>query len=164
MRSDRDQAGRAARGSTPTEEDGRIALRDHVITKASEARLAHGLYIDAETILKILDDRTVVRYPVGLRFDDTPLESGEFAWPMQLAEHPDAGFCLFIHPWFESQPDAWPLLIAYHVPSINYGEIVSHEEAELFGATLLGLDVETYYRALCELADSIPVSEAPADR
>jgi hypothetical protein len=43
---------------------------------------------------------------------------------------------------------------------VNYGEIVSHEEAELFGATLLGMDVEEYYRALCDLADGVPPSAA----
>ena len=29
------------------------------------------------------------------------------------------------------------------------------EGAELYGATLLGLSQESYYQALCELADSI---------
>ena len=75
---------------------------------------------------------------------------------MPLADKPSGGFCLFIHPHFEDQPEVWALLIAYHIPSINYGEIVSHDEAELFGATLLGMEQEEYYRALCELVDSIP--------
>jgi hypothetical protein len=140
---------------TPTEEDGRQSLREHIIEKATEARLKHGMYIDAEEIVSILDDRSVLRYPVGLRFDDEALESGEFAWAMQLGEHPSDGYCLFVHPHFENSPDAWPLLIAYHIPSINYGEIVSHEEAELYGATLLGITTDQYYEALCELVDSI---------
>ena len=33
--------------------------------------------------------------------------------------------------------------------------IVEAPQAELYGATLLGLDVEQYYQAICELADSI---------
>lgn len=143
-------------GQKLTADDGRMALHDHVEQKATEARLKHGLYIDAEQIVRILDDRSVVRYPVGIRFDAEMLEPGEFAWPLALGEQPSDGFCLFIHPWFEHQPDAWPLLIAYHIPSINYGQIITDEEAELFGATLLGLDTPTYYQALCELTDSIP--------
>ncbi|MFG0257245.1 MAG: hypothetical protein ACF8GE_05020 [Phycisphaerales bacterium JB043] len=139
-----------------TEQDGRASLREHVETKAHEARLSHGLYIDAEEIVRMLNDASVVRYPVGLRFDSSPLEPGEFAWAMPLGDHPSEGFCLFVHEWFESQPEAWALLIAYHIPSINYGEIVSHDEAELYGATLLGMSTEEYYRALCELTDSIP--------
>ncbi len=141
-----------------TERDAQIALKDHLGEKAMSARLAHGMYIDAEAILKMLDDATFVRYPVSIRFDAEPLEPGEFAVPIALGDHPSAGFCLFIHPYFEHQPEAWPLLIAYHIPTINYGEIVSHEDAEHFGATLVGLDVDTYYQALCELADSLPGS------
>ncbi len=143
-----------------TEQDAKTALGDHVEAKANEARLSHGLYIDADAIVRMLDDRAVVRYPVGVRFDAEPLEPGEFAWPMALGEHPSAGFCLFVHPWFENQPDAWPLLFAYHIPSINYGDIVAHEDAERYGAALLGMTVEDYYGALCELVDSIPEAGA----
>jgi hypothetical protein len=142
-----------------TEEDGRTALREHVAEKAMDARLRHGLLIDADQMVRVLDDRTVVRYPVGIRFDAEPLEPGEFAWPMPLGDSPSKGFCLFIHPYFEDQPEAWPLLIAYHIPSMNYGEIATHEEAEIFGATLLGLEQDEYYNALCELTDSMPTDE-----
>ncbi len=138
----------------PSEDDGRIALREHVAEKAMEARVKHGLCVDTEEILKLLNDRTIVRYPVGIRFDEEPLEPGEFAWPMPLGDSPSNGFCLFVHPCFEDRPHAWPLIIAYHIPSINYGEIVSHDEAELYGATLLGLESEDYYQSLCELADA----------
>ena len=138
-----------------TAEDGALALRDHASRKAEEARLRYGLYIDADAILKMLNDREVVRYPAGLRFDATPLEPGEFAWPMPLGDTPDEGFCVFVHPAFESRPDVWPLLIAYHIPTINYGEISDETVAEAYGANLLGLSTEDYYRALCELADSL---------
>lgn len=140
---------------TPTEQDGRLALRDHIVARAAAARDRHGPEIDGESIMRVLDDRDAVRYPVGVRFDSTPLEPGEFAWPQMLGEKPSDGFCLFVHPHFERRPQAWPLLISYHVPSVNYGEIVTAEEAELFAATLLGMDVETYYHALCTLADEI---------
>ena len=145
-------------GKTLTEEDGLRSLRDHIVEKANAARIKYGLYIDAETILKILDDRAVVRYPTGLRFDEDSLLPGEFAQALPLGEHPQEGFCIYVHPWFENQKEIWPLLIAYHLVRVNYGEVAGADEAELFGATLLGLEVETYYQALCELADSIPQS------
>ncbi len=53
------------------------------------------------------------------------------------------------------QRELWPLLIAYHIPVINYGSIVEPADAELYGATLLGLEVEAYYQALCELTDAM---------
>jgi hypothetical protein len=145
----------------PTVEDGQQALRDHVREKAMAARLKYGLYIDAETILDMLDDREVVRYPTGVRFDAAPLQPGEFAVAEPLGARPEHGYALFIHPWFQEQPEVWPLLIAYHVVDINYGEIATAAEAELYGATLLGLEIEAYYEALCELADSIPPDGTP---
>lgn len=129
-------------------------FRDHVAGHASEARLRYGLYIDHEAIVKMLGDPEVVRYRTELEFDAGRLEPGEFAHAERVAGTDE--FRLFVHPWFESQPDVWPLLVAYHIPTINYGHIASHEHAELFGSTLLGLDNETYYQALCELADNIP--------
>ena len=138
-----------------TEHDGRSALRDHLSEKAAAARARYGPDIDAAAILRIVDDRDIVRYPVGVRFDAAALETGEFAHAVPLGDHPQKGFCLFVHPAFESQPGLWPLLIAYHIPPINYGDIADSEDCEHFGAALLGLDLDTYYLALCRAADSI---------
>ena len=131
-------------------------FKDHVRRHAAEARLRYGFYIDADVIVRMLSNPQVVRYATALDFDSGRLEPGEFAWAEQVGNDPGEGFRLHVHACFASQEEIWPLLIAYHIPSINYGEIVTPEHAELYGATLLGLDVETYYRALCELADSIP--------
>jgi hypothetical protein len=144
-----------------TEHDGRMALRDHVLEKARAARGRHGPVIDHDAILRLLDDREVVRYPVGVRFDAGTLRPGEFAHAEPLGDHPSRGFCLFIHPLFEHRREVWPLLIAYHIPPVNYGEIAGAGDCELFGATLLGLEADEYYRALCTLADSIPSPGPP---
>lgn len=145
-----------------TEHDGRIALKDHVVQKACAARERHGPDMDDRAILRVLDDREIVRYPVGIRFDAASLREGEFAHAVPLGEHPRRGFCLFIHPAFERRRDLWPLLIAYHIPPINYGDIAAPEDCELFGATLLGLSVDAYYGVLCELSDSLPRPEGHA--
>lgn len=143
----------------PTEHDGLIALRDHLLAKAAEARGRTGGPIDGPGMLRLLEDRAVVRYPTGVRFDAGSLQPGEFAHAEPLGEHPRDGFCITVHPVFERRPEAWPFLLAYHIPPINYGDIASAEDCELFGAALLGLDQETYYQALCGLADSIPHGE-----
>lgn len=111
--------------------------------------------IDLAEMMRLLQDRSVVRYPVGVRFDAEPLQPGEFACLENLGDHPSDGFCLFIHPMFERVDDLIPLLIAYYIPSINYGDVASHVEAELFGATLLAIDREEYYRILCSVADTV---------
>lgn len=146
----------------PTERDGMLALREHIAARASEARVRYGLLIDAEAVLAMLDDRAVVRFPVGVRFDAAALEPGEPAYPMPLGDRGADGYCLFIHPALRAEPELLPLVIAYYIPSINYGEVVTREEAELFGATLLGLDPDTYYEAMCEIADSLVSAAARA--
>lgn len=145
----------------PTEEDGRLALRGHIRERAAMARARHGPRIDDAAILRILDDREVVRYPLGVRFDAAPLLPGEFAHAVALGEHPREGFCLFVHPAFEGRRDLWPLLFAYHIPPVNYGDIATAEDCELFGAVLLGIDQDEYYEALCRLSDSIGAGGAP---
>jgi hypothetical protein len=144
----------------PTAQDAQQSLRDHIVEKAAEARLRRGGLIDRVEMMRMLDDRAVVRYPLGVRFDAHPLQQGEFACLESLGDHPRDGFVLFIHPMFEPVDDLIPLLIAYYIPSINYGEVASHVEAELFGATLLGIDVEEYYTILCSVADTIPADGA----
>lgn len=139
----------------PTADDGRQGLRDHVLERAQVAREKHGPVIDAQSIMRVLEDRTIVRYPVSVRFDATGLQPGEFAYPQPMGEHPKHGYCLCIHPVFEASPDVWPLMIAYHIPPINYGDITEPEDCEAFGAALLGMDPEAYYAKLCELADSV---------
>lgn len=145
----------------PGEKELREGLRDHVAHTATLARARYGPRIDADAILRMLRDRAIVRYPAAIRFDAQPLEHGEFAWPMPLGEHPRDGFALCVHPHFETNPQTWAPLILYHLPSINFGDIVSHAEAELFGSTVLGIDVEEYYAALCALADALPPPPDP---
>ena len=114
-------------------------------------------------MIKLLDDRQYVRYPVRLCFDARPLQPGEFAYAQMVAEgQPDQGFILFVHSHFESSPSVLPMLIAYHLVCVNYGDIADHEAAEVFGATLLGMDPETYYQMLCQLVDQMPVAAASA--
>lgn len=131
------------------------AFHEHLVEKATLARFKYGLYIDTDAVLLMLDDDSVVRYPTTVVFDASPLQPHEFAYPQPVGFHASDGYALCIHPSFRSQREIWPLLIAYHVPVINYGSIVEADDAELYGATLLGLDVEAYYNALCELADAM---------
>ncbi|MCC6678443.1 MAG: hypothetical protein IT436_15010 [Phycisphaerales bacterium] len=141
--------------TSPTEHDGRRALQDHILERAMAARAAHGPTMDDGAMRRVLADRSAVRYPAEVRFDAGLLQPGEFAHAVQLGEHPRQGFCLALHPALEDRPGLRPLAIAYHIAPINYGDIAGPEECELFGATLLGIHVDDYYRALCELADML---------
>jgi hypothetical protein len=144
-----------------TEEQARVAFHGHLVEKATAARRRHGPVIDAATILRMLEDRAVVRYPVALHFDAAPLEPHEFASAHPLGFHSGDGFALFVHPLFADRPQDLPALVAYHIPVVNYGAIVDAEAAELYGAALLDLEPDEYYARLCALADEIAAAREP---
>ena len=96
-----------------------------------------------------------MRFPVNMRFDAAPLLVGEFATAEPRGNRPADGFTLVIHPHFEGRPDAIALLAAYHIVAINYLDVATHEEAELFGAALHGLEIDDYYQRVCALADEL---------
>ncbi|HHI80015.1 MAG TPA: hypothetical protein ENK02_08535 [Planctomycetes bacterium] len=143
----------------PTEEDGKLALREHAKLRGMEARHKYG-EIGPENLSALLKDPSVVRFPTILRFDAEPLEPGEFAFPSPLGEKPGDGYCLFVHPFFQDRPEALPFLVSYQLVRINYGEVATHEDAEAFGAALLGLDQEEYYQEICRLADELAAQGA----
>ncbi len=137
------------------EHDARLALSDHVAEKALAARGRHASLADAAALQRLLDDREAVRYPTALVFDAAPLEPGEFALAEAIGDHPADGFRLVVHPSLRDRPEDLPLAVAYHIPPINYGDIASPDDCELFGAALLGLEREAYYQRLCALADAL---------
>jgi hypothetical protein len=133
-------------------------LGDHVLRKALEARERVGGEIGWPELLQLLEDREFVRFPVQVVFSDEALEPGEFGWPQPLGEKPSAGYRLWLHPRFEGRDADCAVLAAYQLVAVNYGEVATHSEAELFGATLLGLEVEDYYARVCALADELDAS------
>lgn len=141
-----------------TEEGGQRALREHVAAKATDARDRHGPDIDFAAIERLLADPECVRFPTSVRFDASELRPGEFAWPAPTGASPKDGFTLHVHPMFKDRAEVLPLICAYHIVAINYLDVATHVEAELYGATLLGLPVDEYYARLCGLADELPTS------
>ena len=137
----------------PTEEDGRKSLKDHIVSRALEAREVYGPHLDMPRFRELLEDRRFVRYPVELQFEAQGLQPGEFAIAIQRGDHPREGFTLKIHPMFQDESKLVPLLAAYHLITVNYGEIATNEDAELLGATLTGMDPEAYYAVLCQASD-----------
>ncbi|MCP3915776.1 MAG: hypothetical protein GY711_09490 [bacterium] len=139
-----------------TAEDGYSALRDHLVERARVARARYGPVLGVGEMEQLLVDADVVRFPTRLVFADEPLMPGEFGWARPRGRRPSEGFDLVLHPRFQGDDEAVPLLAAYHVVAINYLDVATHEEAELFGAALFGLEVEEYYGRVCALADTIP--------
>ncbi len=130
-------------------------MNAHVASKADEIRAKYGPHIGWNELLQILADRTCVRYPCEIVFEAGPLKGDEFAHPMPKGERPEDGFTMFVHPLFMTQLSQVPWLVLYQLVLVNYGDFASPNDAETFGATVLGLSKDEYYRALCDLVDAL---------
>jgi len=139
----------------PTVDDFKESLNGHVAAKGDEVREKHGPHIGWNELLRILEDRSAVRYPCEIVFDAAPLQEGEFAHPVANGERPEEGFKICVHPFFAAQLARVPYLVLYQLVLVNYGDFASSDDAEIFGANALGISKEDYYNALCEMADEI---------
>jgi len=140
---------------SPTIEDARESLGAHVATRGKEIRDKYGPRMGWQQLLQILQDRACVRYPCEIVFDSRSLKPGELAHPMATGEHPDAGFTMYVHPHFMTRLERVPAVVLYQLVLVNYGEFASPDDAETFGASVLGVAREEYYRTLCQMADEI---------
>ena len=136
-----------------TADDARQSLTGHVALKGAEVREKYGPLIGWNELLRILDDRTVCRYPCKIVFDAGPLQAGEFACPVQKGERPEGGFTIFVHPRFMTEQERVPYPVLYYLVQVNYGDFAAADDAETFGAEALGLSRDEYYQALCQMAD-----------
>jgi len=140
---------------TLTADDARESLTSHVAAKGEEIRAKYGPHIGWSQLQQILQDRACVRYPCEIVFDAAPLSDGEIGYPAPKGGGPEEGFTIYIHPFFALQPERVPHLVLYQLVVVNYGEFASSDDAEIFGAAVLGLSKDEYYQGVCELADQI---------
>ncbi len=145
-------------GKKLTEEDARQSMSAHMAAKGEEIRELYG-EITYDVLLKILEDRTVCRYPVEIMFQAEQLGEGEFAFPAPKGDSPEDGFVMFVHPHFQATPERIPALVLYQLAAVNYGDFASPDDAEIFGAEALGMAKEDYYQLLCEMADELDTQE-----
>ncbi|MCG7984143.1 MAG: hypothetical protein JAY90_15505 [Candidatus Thiodiazotropha lotti] len=131
------------------------AVSLHAREKAEEIRGRYDRVIDYQTVLKMLEDRKSVRYPVELRFVSEGIEPGMFARTEPVSENPEDGYTIMLHNSFENRHDDLPMLILYQLVLVNYGDLATANDAEIFGATMLGLDRDTYYKNVAALVDDI---------
>lgn len=138
-----------------TIDDARQSLTAHLAAKGAEIHEKYGPRIGWDELLQILDDRACVRYPCEISFDAEPLLAGEFAHPVAKGTRPEEGFTICVHPVFATQLSQVPLLVFYQLVAVNYGEFASADDAEIFGASALGLGKDEYYGAVCALAELV---------
>lgn len=138
-----------------TIEDGRKAFAHHVTEKALALREKYGHFLDENALQEILNDRDFVRYPTCVEFNSSKIEPGFFAVVEPVAGGPTNEHIIYLHEYFRSRPGDIAGALLYQLVMVNYGDIATRQEAELFGATAMGMEQEDYYQLLCRLADQI---------
>ena len=131
------------------------AVSKHAADKAGEIHRKYGPDIDYPALLRILEDRSCIRYPVHIRFVSDGIEPGLFGKTEQVTDDPSAGYLISLHESFESRPEILPALVLYQSVLVNYGDLATAVDAELFGSGVLGIDRDAYYRVIVELTDSL---------
>ena len=134
---------------------GEDSLLNHLRHQATEARARHG-GLRPGNLDTFLNDRDCVRYPTRLVLEFGDMSPHQFAQPDRdyRNNHPEARV-LYLRPILGRRPDLIALAVSYMLPLLNFGSVVSDEHCLEYGATLMGLDVNSYYDRICELADFV---------
>jgi len=129
---------------------GEESLRSHLVDTAIKA---HQLFFPLEgaRLEAFLENRNHVRYPVQLRFGIGNMASHQFANPEESGE----GFILNLHPVLQDRAGDLARALAYFIPVMNYGPLINDDHCLIYGATLCGLTIDTYYQELCRIAGLI---------
>lgn len=130
-------------------------VAQHATDKAKEIRARYGPDINYAVVLQILDDRRCIRYPLKVQFVTEGIEPGLFGKTEPVSEDASEGYVVSLHQSFENRPDVLPALILYQSVLANYGDLATADDAEIFGATVLGMDREAYYEQIVTLTDRL---------
>lgn len=130
-----------------------VLIKEHAERSAERALERLGEALHPGNLSAYMADSACLRYPVTIVYSSDGLEEHQFAEVFFDGPESARACTLHIHPRFESRPESLPLLIAYMAPVINYGHIVTPEVCESYAATLLAMDTDAYYTALCIAVD-----------
>jgi hypothetical protein len=139
--------------ATELEKLGQDSLRDHILAQAVVAHQKHGS-LTFDKLKSLLTDPDCVRHPTRLVFEFGEMAMHQFAQPdVDWRNQEQDGRVLYLRPLLRERSDLVVLAVAYMIPLINYGDIISDEHCLLYGAALLGLMHGEYYQQVCALAD-----------
>jgi hypothetical protein len=134
---------------------GEESLRDHIAAQAVVAHHKHAPLTFAR-LEALLSDAECLRYPVRLVFEFGEMAAHQFADPGVDLRNPEQnGRVLCLRPLLRDRPDLAVLAVAYMIPVLNYGDIVTDDQCIRYGATLLGMMEEEFYEAVGRVADFV---------
>ncbi len=142
---------------------GQDSLREHLLAQAVVAHHRHSP-LTADRLELLLKDPECVRHPTRLVFEFGEMALHQFAQPDVDWRNAELdGRVLYLRPSLRDRPDLLPLAVAYMIPLINYGDVISDAHCLAYGATLLGMMEDEYYAAVCRLADDVGAEPRAAD-
>ena len=134
---------------------GEDSLREHIAAQAVVAHQKHGPLTFAG-LDALLTDPECLRHPTRLVFEFGEMAGHQFAEPdVDQRNREQDGRVLYLRPRLRDRPDLAVLAVAYMIPLINYGDIITDEHCLRYGATLLGMMEEEFYAAVCQMADLV---------
>jgi hypothetical protein len=141
--------------SAELEKLGQQSLREHLLAQAVVAHQKHGP-LTADKLDALLRDPDCLRHPVRLAFEFGEMAMHQFAQPdIDWRNTEQDGRVLYVRPLLKDRPDLLPLAVAYMIPLINYGDVISDEHCLAYGATLLGMMEGEFYAKVCEVAEYV---------
>ena len=143
---------------------GQQSLREHLV---AQAVVAHQKYspITADKLEALLHDPDCLRHPVRLVFEFGEMAMHQFAQPdIDWRNTEQDGRVLYVRPLLRDRPDLLPLAVAYMIPLVNYGDIITDEYCLIYGGTLLGMMEAEFYQKICGLADFVGAETHPLSK
>lgn len=141
--------------SAELEQLGQQSLREHIVAQAVVAHHKHGP-VTLDKLEVLLTDPECLRHPTRLVFEFGEMAMHQFAQPdIDWRNTELDGRILYLRPLLRDRPDLAVFAVAYMIPLINYGDIISDEHCVRYGATLLGMMEGEFYDAICQLADFV---------
>jgi hypothetical protein len=139
------------------DEDLHETLLRHAREAAARGIAKIGGPLSVENIDAFLVDSDCLKYSVRIVYDDAQLEPHQFAQPVFSGSAADRRCELHVHPHYTSHPECLPFIVAYMAGAINYGGAVTLDLCEIYGAALMQMPREEFYRAVCQMADQLPL-------
>ena len=140
---------------------GQESLREHLV---AQAILAHQKFapLTYDKLEALLHDPDCLRHPTRLVFEFGEMAMHQFAQPdLDWRNTERDGRVLYLRPLLCERPALVLLAVAYMIPLLNYGNIITDEHCLLYGATLLGMMEDEFYQAICRLADCVGAETPP---
>jgi len=140
---------------------GEDSLMNRLCEQAREVCARHGT-LSPGNLETVLTDPDALRYPTRLVLEYGEMGMHQFAQPEPDYRNP-GGCMLYVRPILGQRPDLLRLAVAYMIPVINYGELITDLHCLAYGSILTGMDPETFYWEICALADFVGARELARD-